>query len=98
MVVNIFPADPYPTSLTLGKGSIGHKSTFLEHGHVAYQIKENHEMQQHGSKYFASLPLDPGDGVNGSKFVSSEHVHVKLNGITKCGNMVTNILPADPFP
>ena len=33
----------------LGMGSIGQKSTLSEHGHVAYQIKRNHEMQQHGS-------------------------------------------------
>ena len=32
---------------TLGLGSIDRKSTFSEHGHVAYQIKGNHEMQQH---------------------------------------------------
>ena len=32
----------------LGMGSIGQKSTFSEHGHVAYQITGNHEMQQHG--------------------------------------------------
>ena len=29
-------------------GSIGQKSTFLEHYHVAYQIRRNHEMQQRG--------------------------------------------------
>ena len=34
-------------------GTIGRNSTFSEHGHVAYQIKWNHEMQQHGSNYFA---------------------------------------------
>ena len=39
--------------LTLGLGSIGQNSTFSEHGHVAYQIKSNHEMQQYGCKYFA---------------------------------------------
>ena len=42
-----------PTPLTLVMGSIGQNLTCLEHGHVAYQIKGNHEMQQHGSKYFA---------------------------------------------
>ena len=29
-------------------GSIGQKPTFSEHGHVAYQITGNHEMQKHG--------------------------------------------------
>ena len=48
MVANIFPADRPP--LTLGLESIGQKSTLSEHGHVAYTIKWDHEMQQHGSK------------------------------------------------
>ena len=37
-----------------GLGSIGQKSPFSEHGHVAYKITVNHEMQQHGSNM---LPL-----------------------------------------
>ena len=64
MVANILPADP--TLLTLGMGSDGHNSTFPEHDHVAYQIKKNHEQQQHGSKYFAP---DLGVMINRSKFV-----------------------------
>ena len=43
-----------PTPLTW---SIGQNSIFPEHGHVAYQIKGNHSMQYHGSKYFAREPL-----------------------------------------
>ena len=39
-------------------GSKGQNSTLSEHGHVAYQIKENHEMQQNGSK--KKLTTDPG--------------------------------------
>ena len=66
MVANILPTDP---SLTLGMGSIGQNSTFSVLGHVAYQIISNHQMQLHGSKYFARRPLpDPWDGVNRSKF------------------------------
>ena len=42
-------------------------STFSEHGHVAYQIKENHEMQQHGNKNLAHTPHDPWDGVTWPK-------------------------------
>ena len=33
--------------------------TFSEHDNVAYQIKWNHELQQHGSKYFARRPPCP---------------------------------------
>ena len=55
-------------------GSIGQNLTFSAHGPVAYQIKWNHKMQQHGSKYFARRPPFPpwprpqGDGVKWSKF------------------------------
>ena len=48
MVANILSTDPLPHTHTLGMGSIGQKSTFSEHGHVAYQIKRNHETQQRG--------------------------------------------------
>ena len=43
----------------MGMWSIGQKSTFSEHGYIAYQIKGNHETQQHGSKYFACRPHPP---------------------------------------
>ena len=45
------------TSPTLGIGSIGQESTFSEHGHVAYQIKGNHEMQQHGRNMVESVQI-----------------------------------------
>ena len=41
MVANILPKDPPNT--TLGMGSVDQNLTFSEHGHVAYQIKENHK-------------------------------------------------------
>ena len=63
----IFCSQPNPPR-TLGMGSIGQNSTFSEYSHVAYQIKENHKMQQHGSKYFARRhPTTLGDGVKRSK-------------------------------
>ena len=48
-----FARRPLSHTPTLGTGSVGLNSTFSENGHVAYQIKENHERMQHGSKYFA---------------------------------------------
>ena len=51
----------YGSKYLHGMGSIGQNSTFSEHGHVAYQIKRNHEMQQYGSKYFARRPPSPQD-------------------------------------
>ena len=62
------------TPLTQGLGSKGQNSTFSDHGHVACQIKGNHETQQHSSKYFARRPLPPhpamtlGDVVKRLKF------------------------------
>ena len=48
-------------------GSIGQNSTFSEHGHFEYQVKGNHQMKQHGSKYFAHRPLlDPSTLMFGS--------------------------------
>ena len=96
MVEKSLPAD---LSLNLGMGSKGQNSTFSEHGHVTYQIKGNHQMQQHGRKYFARRPLpEPWDWVNRSKFnlfrTWSGNI-IKLKGITKCISMVENILPAD---
>ena len=74
-----------------------------ELGHVAYQIKGSHKMQQHGSKHFSCRPpypspLHPGEGSIGQNSTFLEHGHVayiKLKGITKCSNMVANVLPAD---
>ena len=43
MVANILPADPHAHSPDPGVGSKGHNSTFSGNGHVAYQIKGNHE-------------------------------------------------------
>ena len=70
MVANILPAYPLP------KGSIGQNSTFTEHGHVAYQIKWNHEMQQHGSKYFACRPIPQDPSVCSQNSTLSGHGHV----------------------
>ena len=83
MVANSLVSKPPPR--TLGIGSIGRNSTFSDIGHVIFQIKWNHEMQQHGSKYFArrALPYDPGgQKVKMQLFSKHGHVHIKLKGIT----------------
>ena len=60
MVATILSADPPPTHIHSPlTGSIGQNSAFSEHGHVAYPIKWNHEMQQHGSNYFTCGPPCP---------------------------------------
>ena len=59
----------------------GVKFQLSEHGHVAYQVKGNHEMQQHGSKYFARRPLPTSLSttlgvVSIGHLTFSEHGHV----------------------
>ena len=73
------PADPPPPTVEMG--SIDKMSTFSEHGHIAYQIKWDHEIQQHGSKLFwphtSPSPYDPrGVGSKGQNSNFSEHGHV----------------------
>ena len=87
-------------------GSIGQTSTFSEHVHVTYQIKGNHEMQQHGSKYFARRPLNIpittsltlGSKGQSSTFSELGQVSYQSQEIPKCSNMLANILLADPPP
>ena len=40
---NMVYAKHPPPPQALGNGSVGQNTTFSEHGHVAYQNKENHE-------------------------------------------------------
>ena len=72
----------------LGMGLISQSSCFIEQGLAAYQIKGNHEKQHHACKYFARrLPsLDPGDGVNRSKFnfFRNGHVEYQIKGNHEC--------------
>ena len=65
-------------SPTLGMGSVRQNSTFSEHGHVTYQIKENQKCSNTVATIFPAHPLppDPGNGANMSKFTFSEHGHV----------------------
>ena len=85
MVPNILPADAPPH---LGMGLTSQSSCFIEQGLAAYQIKGNHEKQHHACKYFARRPpsLDPGDGVNRSKFnfFRNGHVEYQIKGNHEC--------------
>ena len=95
MVANVLPAEsPHYTR------GWGQKSTFLELGHVAYQIYWNH-MKQHGSNYLHadSHPLTIGVKKDrNSTFSEQCHVAYLIKGNYECSNMVANILPADPPP
>ena len=61
------PVDPLPP--TLGMAPVGRNSTFPQHGHVAYQTKDNQDC----STMVANIlpedpPADPRDGSIGPKF------------------------------
>ena len=76
-------------SPTLGMGSVRQNSTFSEHGHVTYQIKEN---QKCSNMVATNLPADPPPPPMGSKgqisssFQNMVMLHIKLNRITNAGS------------
>ena len=55
MVANSLPADPLPAR-PLGDGVNRSKFNFFREWSGCLQIKWNHKMQQHGSKYFSIRP------------------------------------------
>ena len=59
-----------PPWMDLGVGSKGQNSTFSEHGHVAYQIKENHECSSVVAYILHAYTYPPylGIGIKRSKF------------------------------
>ena len=59
-----------PSNPTLGMGLAGKNSTFLEHGHVAVQIKENHKCSNMAANTLLAdpPPPNPGYGVSRSQF------------------------------
>ena len=88
MVANILPADPYPTTppRPWGLESLDQSSTFSEHGHVIYQIKDNHKCSNMVANILPAVIPHPGDGVNRLRFnfffQSMVTVHIKLKRIT----------------
>ena len=75
---NYFADRPLSTPYPLTMGSKGQNSTFSEHGHVAYQIKDNYECSNMVANI---LPKDPpnttlGMGSVDQNLTFSEHGHV----------------------
>ena len=91
------PPHTFPTQ------SIGQKSTFSEHDHVAYQIKGNHECSNMVANILHSDPPPPQDhrenSVKRSNSAFSEHGHVvyQIKRNHECSFMVTNILLETPL-
>ena len=79
MVENILPAYPLPQNPR--DGTIGQNSTFLEHGHVAYQLKR--ESRNAATWYQIFCPQIPHTHIHspltgsiGQNSAFSEHGHV----------------------
>ena len=82
MVANSFQQTPTLPPPDPGGSTIGQKSTFSEHVHVAYQIKWNHK----GSNMVvnilsADLTARPWGGVKIQLLQNMVMLHIKLNGI-----------------
>ena len=68
---------PRSTSAYPENGSIGQNSTFSEHGHGVYQIKENHKCSNMVSNILPAYPsLTLGMGSIGQNSTFLEHGHV----------------------
>ena len=82
MIANILHA--YPSPIALGDGS---KLTFSEHGHVAYQIKGNHNCNNLVANHKPSGPTPPPPPDPGGQKVKIQllqnmvMLHNKLKGM-----------------
>ena len=83
-------------------GSKWQNSTFWEHDHFAYQIKGKHECSNMVANILSTQPCSPPSpdpGVKRSKFnffrTFSDCISNKIESL--CGNVIANILPADPL-
>ena len=86
--------------MDLGSGSVGQDSTFSENGHVAYLIKENHKMQQHGRKCFArrSPTLGMGSVGQNSSFSENSDVAYQIKENHEYSKHSSKFLPTIPSP
>ena len=74
-------------------GSKGQNS-FSDHGHVAYQFKENHECSNMVTNIAHRPPyLGMGSVVQKSTFSEHGHVAYQIKEYHECSNMVVHILP-----
>ena len=75
-------------------------STFSEHGHVAYQIKENHECSNMVPNIMLADTLTLGMGQIGQNLPFSEHGHIEyqFKGNQKMQQQSSKYLPGDAYP
>ena len=85
---------------TMGMGSLGQNPTFSEHGHVTYQIKENHEYSNMVANIYSADTRNTGDRVNNSNSTVQNMVmlHIKLKKITNAAIWLQLLYPQTPPP
>ena len=81
-------------------GSKVQNLTFSEHGHVAYQIKENHECSNIVPNILLADTLTLGMGQTGQNLPFSEHGHIEyqFKGNQKMQQQGSKYLPRDAYP
>ena len=83
-----------PSPQTLGMDSVGQNSTFSEHGHVAYPIKENEDCRTMVANNLPAdtTPLTLGMGSVGqiSTFLGYGHVAYQIKENHECSKMVAS--------
>ena len=96
----IFDGRPLSVPWDLGMGSKVQNSTFSEHGHVAYQIKENHECSNVVANILLADTLTPRMGQIGQNLPFSEHGHIEyqFKGNQKMQQQGSKYLPGDAYP
>ena len=89
-----------PPPPDLGMGSKVQNSTFSEHGHVAYQIKENHECSNMVPNILLEDTLTLRMGQKGQNLPFSEHGHIEyqFKGNQKMQQQGSKYLPGDAYP
>ena len=89
-----------PIPLTLRMGSVGQNSPLSEHGHVAYQIKENHECSNMVPNILLADSPTLGMGPIGQNLPFSEHGHIEfqLKGNQKMQQQGSKYLPEIAYP
>ena len=86
--------------LTLRMGSVGQNSPLSEHGHVACQIKKNHECSNMVPNILLADSPTLGMGPIGQNLPFSEHGHIEyqFKGNQKMQQQGSKYLPGDAYP
>ena len=96
----IFDGRPLSVPMGLRNGVKVQNSTFSEHGHVAYQIKENHECSNMVPNILLADTLTLGMGQIGQNLPFPEHGHIEyqFKGNQKMQQQGSKYLPGDACP